>query len=425
MILAPRFTRFTRGPFRLGCLLALITTSAAPAAAGDWPQILGPERNGRVEGEPLLAWPEGGPREAWKYAAGAGFAGPVVAGERVVIFHRQEGEERLEALDLATGRELWRAGFPAEYRPGINPDDGPRCVPLVHDGAVYAFGAAGDVYSVSLADGAKRWTRNLYVDYGGDEGYFGAGSTPIVAGGKLLVNVGGREEAGLVALALDTGRTLWHKTEEGASYSSPVASSVAGKPAAVVSTRMSALAIDPAEGAILFQFPFGKRGPTVNAAMPLIVGDKLFLTASYGIGARCDQLGPGEPRTLWANDETLSSQYNTPIHHGGFLYGIHGREDIGTAELRCVEAATGRVRWSETGFGVAHMIGSGDRLLILKIDGELLLAEAGPEKFTPLARTSLTGEVYRALPALAHGRLLVRSNRGRGDAFQCLELPQK
>src|SRR5206468_8577219 len=199
-------------------------------------------------------------------------------------FHRVGASERVECLDAAGGKSQWKADFPATYKGGIDPDIGPRCVPLLADGVVYVFGAAGDLHSVALDTGKKRWSRSLYADYKGDEGYFGAGSTPILIGGKLLVNVGGRG-AGIVALDPGSGKTLWKSSDEAASYSSPAAAKIGGKEEALFVTRMNCVLADPATGNIAALFPFGKRGPTVNAATPLVFGNKLFVTSSYGVGA--------------------------------------------------------------------------------------------------------------------------------------------
>lgn len=408
----------------LGSVLA-----SGPVGAGDWPQILGPQRNGVASGESLRAtWPAGGPRRQWKVEVGQGYAGPAVVGDRVLIFHRVDNQERLEALAADTGQQLWKADFPANYRGGIDPDKGPRCVPVVHADRVYLHGADGDVHAVELATGRPVWSRKLRQELSGSEGYFGAGSTPIVADGKLLVNVGGRRtNAGLVALSLADGRTAWQATDADASYSSPIplarATGAAAESGSVLFvTRLTAVAVNPGEGTIQFEFPFGQRGPTVNAASPLTFDKYLFLTASYGIGAQLWELRQGQPVQVWANDETLSSQFTTPVHHAGYLYGTHGREDIGTAELRCVAAATGKVQWSRPDFGVAHTILAGDKLLILTTAGRLVLAPTSASGFEPLATAQLVEGVTRALPALAGGRLYFRTSLGQPNELLCYEV---
>jgi outer membrane protein assembly factor BamB len=404
-------------------IAAVVVVVCGTVRAGDWPQILGPNRNGVAEGETLAtSWPEGKPPLKWSVSLGSGFAGPAVVGERVIVFHRVDDVERVEAFDAGSGRSLWQADFEATYRGGINPDTGPRCVPLVHKDRVIVFGAGGDLHCVSLATGMKIWSRSTYADFDGDEGYFGAGSTPIAVGDVVLVNVGGAG-AGLVAFSLADGKTRWKATEERASYSSPTYAEIGGKSHAIFVTRLSTVSVDPATGDVRFQFPFGMRGPTVNAATPLVFdGDKLFVSASYGVGAVLARIGAGEAKTVWSNDESMSSQYTTCVYRDGCLYGVDGREDVGEANLRCIDAKTGKVVWSEDGFGVAHVILAGDKLLAVSNDGRLVIAEAAPTAYRKLAGATLfeePGAVVRALPALSNGRLYVRGNLGGEGKLKC------
>ncbi|MEX2168368.1 MAG: PQQ-binding-like beta-propeller repeat protein [Pirellulales bacterium] len=380
-------------------------------SAGDWPQILGPQRNGRADNESLAeAWPAAGPKSLWRHEVGGGFAGVAVAGDACIVFHRRGDQAIAERLDAVTGQPQWKQSFPTYYVSTIAPDNGPRCVPLIHDDCVYLFGADGDLHALALADGQPRWTRELYRECKSPSGYFGAGSSPIVEGELLLVNVGGKDGHGLVALDRNSGKSLWHKTDEQASYSSPVAATIGDQRHVVFVTRLNVVSVDPRTGAEQFRFPFGMRGPTVNAANPLILGDRLFVTASYGVGARLANISATGVESVWENDDAISSQYTTPIEHDGFLYGIHGRQDAGVAELRCVDLATGTVRWSQPDFGTGNLIVAGDKLLIQKTSGELVLAKIDPERFIPLAtaRVFPAGSVVQALPALASGRLYVR-----------------
>ncbi|QDU95906.1 outer membrane protein assembly factor BamB family protein [Lignipirellula cremea] len=404
--------------------LCLPYASAAPASAGEWPQILGPQRNAQASNETLAArWPATGPKVLWKAKVGDGFAGPVIQGDTVVVFHRVGNNERLEALSIADGSSQWTTDFPASYQARINPDNGPRCTPLIHGDRVYAFGAAGDLYCVDLKSGRKIWTRGLYADYRGDEGYFGAGSTPIVAGDKLIVNVGGaREQAGLVALSLDTGKTVWKGTDEAASYSSPVLANLHGKTLALFITRMHAMGVDPTTGAVRFSVPFGKLGPTVNAASPVVFGDHVFLSSSYGVGSRVIRIpATGEPQEIW-NNEVLASQYSTSIYHDGYLYGSDGREDFHNGQLRCVNALTGEVAWTADEVNVANLILADGKLLIVQVEGEIALAEVTPEAYRPLATARIADGVTRALPALSQGRLFVRLSDRDNSQILCLEV---
>jgi outer membrane protein assembly factor BamB len=406
---------------RLWALIAVASCLASLASAGDWPQILGPHRNGQAENETLLtSWPAAGPAVLWRHQIGAGFAGPAVVGQEVYVFHRVGEFERLEMLNAATGQVAWKADFSASYQGGINPDNGPRCVPLVHGENVYVFGAAGDLSCVARNSGSKKWSRATRTEFQAAEGYFGFGNAPIVVGQVLLANVGGAPDAGIVAFSMQTGETVWKATKEQASYAAPTQAVLDGKLHAVFVTRYNALAIDPDTGAVRFQFPFGQRGPTVNAATPLVFDNQLFLSSNYGIGSVLAKIDSAKPEVVWSSDEALSSQYNTAVYCRDYLYGIHGREDVGRAELRCVEARTGKVAWSVPGFGVAHLILADDKLLVLKVDGTLLLAKPNAMRFTQLAEAHVSENTTRALPALSAGRFYFRDSDGEQGTLTCL-----
>jgi outer membrane protein assembly factor BamB len=394
--------------------------SPGPVAAGDWPQILGPTRNGRAEQESIgEAFPAGGPPTLWQRPVGSGLAGLAVADGTAVVFHRVEDRELVEALDAASGEPRWSRGFPVDYVPTFTDDNGPRCVPLIHAGRVYVFGVQGGLRCLDLKSGRTVWSRETHRDFGAQEGYFGAASTPIVAGERLLVNVGGkRSGAGIVAFDLGTGKTVWKAVQDDASYSSPVAATIDGTRHVLFVTRLKALSIDPAKGAVRFEFPFGHRGPTVNGASPVVLDGHLFVTAHYGVGAVFAKIGKASADQVWASDEVLSSHYATPIAVGGKLYGIHGQERVNPAELRCIDPGTGTVHWTQRDFGYGSLIAADGKLLAVLTSGELVLIRPEPAAYRELARARLLPTTTRALPALAHGRLYVRDER----TLKCFDL---
>ncbi len=170
--------------------------------------------NATAEGERLASsWPATGPAVVWQRPVGHGYSGLAVAGGRAVLFHRLGNEAVAEAIDARSGKTLWKQSFPTNYQTSIAPDDGPRCVPLLHEERVYLFGADGDLHCLRLDSGAVVWSRDADRQYKAPLGYFGAGSTPIVEGGKLLVNIGG-PAAGIVAFSLADGKTVWTATDE-------------------------------------------------------------------------------------------------------------------------------------------------------------------------------------------------------------------
>jgi outer membrane protein assembly factor BamB len=396
--------------------------------AGDWPQILGPHRNGAAADERIAgSWPGNGLKTLWQRDVGQGFAGVAVSRGTAVLFHRVGHQEVVEALVAATGKAIWKSAFPASYVPTFSDDNGPRVVPIITRGRVYAYGAMGNLRSLDLATGKVLWQRNTYEDFNSKkevndeppEGYFGIGSSPIVEGGKIIVNVGGdTQDAGIVAFAADTGRTVWKATAERASYSSPVAVTVGGVRHVVFVTRLNVVSLDPDNGKVRFQFPFGRIGTTVNGASPVLFDGRLFVTASYRIGSLFAKINGGDAEVLWRDPAILASQYTTCVESGGYLFGIHGRQDGPLAELRCFDPRARKILWAVPSFGYATLILAGDKLLILKTDGTLVLAAANRNKYEELARTQVCDNTTRALPALAEGFLYVRDTQ----VLKCVDL---
>jgi outer membrane protein assembly factor BamB len=396
------------------------TFAASTAGAGDWPQILGPHRDGRAEGEQLAeSWLASAPKLVWERPVGRGYAGVAVVGERGVLFHRVENQEVVEAFDVKTGNPSWKYAIPTSYVSGISPDDGPRCVPIISGDRVIAFGVQGNLACLRLADGIKIWAHDTHSEFGVPESYFGAGSSPLVEGDKVIVNVGGaKSEAGVVAFSLDTGKPAWHVLSESASYSSPIAVTLNGVRHVIVETRLRAVSLDPANGQIRFETPFGMRGPTVNGANPTVIGDKLFMTASYGIGAMFAKISDASVEKLWESNDLISSQYATCIADGGVLYGIHGRDDEGRASLRCLDPEKQKVLWEKEDFGYATLLFADGKLLAQKTDGTIVLIKATPTQYTELASAQVFNARTFALPALAAGRLYVRDDH----RLKCLDL---
>lgn len=410
----------------LGCYAVGVTVSEA--GAGDWPQILGPNRNGVAVDERIAAsWPDSGPAVLWQRSAGSGFAGVSVSRGVAVLFHRVDDEEIVEAMKASTGERLWKSSRAAAYAPTYTSDDGPRAPPVIDQDRVYVYGAMGDLRCLDVKTGKTIWERNTYDEFNSKryfrgeppEGYFGLASSPIVEGDKVIANVGGdAKEAGIVAFSVDTGQAIWKATSERASYSSPVATTVEGKCHVIFVTRLNVVSLDPATGSVRFRFPFGRVGPTVNAANPLVLDGHVFVTASYGIGSVLAKIEGEGAEIVWTDPEILASQYTTCVEHNGHLFGINGRQDGPPADLTCFDHKTREVAWTQPSFGYATLLKAGNKLLITKTDGTLVLAAANVDEYEELARARVCETTVRALPALAGGLLYVRDTR----TLKCLDL---
>ena len=399
---------------------AVVSCIAASASLGaqDWPHFLGPGRDGRYTG-PMLSreWDGGTPPELWRRPVGEGFAGPVVVGDRLLLFHRVGDREVIEALAASTGDAIWRYDYPTTYRDDFGFDEGPRSAPVVAGGRVYTFGAQGQLHAVDLESGAGIWSVDTRERFRFRKAFFGAAGSPLVEDGRVIANIGG-PDAGIVAFDADTGEVIWTVAGEEASYSSPVAATFGGARHALFFTRDNLVSLDPEDGRERFRRSWRARiRASVNAATPLVVDDQVFVSAQYGTGAGLFRVTGSGIEELWTSDDVLSNHYATSVHRGGYLYGYHGRQEFGPS-LRAVALDSGEVAWEAARFGGGSVLLAGDLLVLMRETGELMLAEASPEAFTPVARAALLPGTVRAYPALAGGNLYVRN----GDTLLAVTL---
>lgn len=399
-------------------LLVLSATLTSPAA--DWPRFLGPGGDGASPDPVTTAWSAEGPTVRWSREVGSGFSGPIVTGNRVLLHQRRGDEEILQCLDADQGGKLlWSTSQPTGYRDDFGFDNGPRATPAIHGNRVFTFGAEGNLAAFDLDSGKVLWSSPLGRQLGADKGFFGFASSPLATGPLVLVNVGAPNKAGIVAVDSATGQIRWKSTSHAASYSAPILTPLDGAPRAVFFTRAGLAVIDPTNGTLLAEHPWrARQNASVNAASPLAIGtNRIFLTTSYDTGATLLELRDGKVRAVWSNDESLSSHYASVVHRDGLIFGFHGRQETG-ASLRCIDAATGKVRWSKDGLGSGSLLLAGDQLLVLTERGELIVAPAVPDGFRPVARAQVLGSGTRAFPALANGLWFGRDTK----KLVCLDL---
>lgn len=408
---------------KMPLLLVVSLLVRASIFASDWPQFLGPTRNGVYAGGDLAElWPAKGPSVVWKKPVGHGFSGPVVSDGKVILFHRLNDQETIECLDAHNGKGIWSFSYPTTYEDQFGFDDGPRATPTVADGRVYTFGAQGMLHCLDIASGKKLWGVNVQSDFQAGNGFFGMACSPLVEGDAVLLNLGGANGAGVVAFNKTNGKLLWKASDDEASYSSPIAATLGGRRYALFFTRNGLAVTDPVAGGVRFQYAWHSRNRTsVNAATPLIIGDTIFLSACYGTGAILLRLHEHEVEKVWSGDDLLSNHYATSVERNGFLYGIHGRTDPGYRPgptLRCVDLKKRTVCWETDSIGAASITRADNRLLLLTEKGELIEVLATPESFQLKSRAPILTSQTRAFPALADGFFYARSK----EELVCLDL---
>ena len=400
-------------------IASLSLAFALDLRSADWFQFLGPKRNGSCTATNLAAaWPAEGPPVLWQRQVGEGFSGPVVSRSRLILFHRIADRETVECLDARSGKEFWKTGYPSRYQDDFGFDEGPRATPTVAGERVFTFGADGMLHCWAFESGEKKWGVDTRTTFQAGKGFFGMACSPLVDGRAVMVNIGGKDGAGVVAFDQATGEVLWKATADEASYASPVAATMDGRRWVFALTREALTALNPLDGRAIFHYPWRpSMHASVSAATPLIIGDFIFLSACYGAGATLLRFHESGPEKLWSADDALSNHYATSVHHQGFLYGFNGRQEEGCA-LRCVELKTGKVRWSQEGFKAGTVILVNDQLLVLTEKGELLRAPATPARFQASDRAQILPFVVRAYPALSEGLFYARSK----NKLVCLDL---
>jgi outer membrane protein assembly factor BamB len=391
------------------------------AQAADWPVFLGLRQNGTsAETGLLLDWPEKGPPVVWSKRLGRSYSPPVVAQGVLIAFHRIGDEEVIECLDARTGQPRWDFRYPTRYVDRYEYNGGPRSSPAIDGDRVYAYGAEGMLTCLDLAGGKKVWQRALNKELGVPQNFFGVGVPPVIEKDLILINAGGPGGAGVVGISKMTGETVWKTSDQGASYSAPVVSTIRGERMAVFFTGDGLIVIRPDTGKVLHEFPFRSvYRESVNAASPVVVEDVIFLSASYYVGSVALQVPPeGALKCLWRDKKNMQSHWATGIYHGGFLYGIDGRHEQ-ESQMRCLDWKTGAVRWaSPRGLGRTPFIMAQGHFIAMSERGDLVLIEVNPDRFVEKRRVRMLDFPCWAPPVLANGLLYIRNE----TLLLCLDL---
>jgi outer membrane protein assembly factor BamB len=400
----------------LRCLAALVLT-AAVAAAADWPQWLGPNRDG-ASAEKVAAW-KNDLKAQWKKAVGEGHSSPVIANGKVYLHTRvaKEDKEEVTAYDAKTGDLVWtfaydRGDFKGRF--GL----GPRATPTVADGKIYTFGVTGILYCVDAEKGKEVWHVDTLKEFKAKNLGFGMSGSPLVEGDLVLVNVGG-EGASVVAFKKNSGEVAWKTLDDKASYASPIALGKGKERQVVFLTAAGLVSLDPKDGSVYWKEPLVDL-LNESSTTPVRIGDDLLLASSVTFGSMGVRLEPkdGKPSAarLWKNPE-LTCYFSTPVPVGkDYVYMVTGALSLTAAPsstLRCVEAKSGQEKWKKEKVAKYHaaLLRTGDdKLLMLDDNGNLILIDPDPEKYKELARSKVCGQTW-AHPALSDGRVFLRDEK--------------
>lgn len=424
-------------------LLVLTWLALVPSLlrADDWPQWMGPTRDGLWRETGILEkFPENGPKVLWRTPIAGGFAGPAVAAGRIYVTDyatstdfrkvsspssrpRIEGKERIWCLDARTGQVAWKHEYDCQY--AISYPAGPRCTPTVHDGKVYTLGAEGNLFCLDAAKGTVLWSKELKKEYQTATPIWGFCGHPLIDGKKLFCVVGGK---GSVAVAFDkdTGKELWKAVSaEEPGYCPPSIITAGGTRQLLIWDAEKINSLDPETGKVFWSVEL-QADYNMSIMAPRQVGDLLF-AAGYGHKGVLLKLNADKPAAaeVWRGkaSNALYPVNSTPLTVGDILYGVD--QD---GALRAVRMATGERLWESfrptTGKGpvmegTAFLVRNGERWFVFNEKGELILAKLTPRGYEEISRAKVletTGiaprrDVVWSHPAFANRCIFARNDK--------------
>lgn len=415
-ITTPKPAFLPAGAIRLVLLAATTMLAAASSLqAADWPQFLGPHRNGISAETGLLdAWTAGSVAEVWRAEGGVGMSGLAIRDGKLVTLIQNAGRQRIVAHNAATGERLWENPIAPAYRNSMG--DGPRATPTIAGDRVFVFTGEGVLAAVQLADGKTVWKNDVFRAAAGKPAEYGTACSPLVFGELVVVTVGSPAET-IIAYDSKTGKKVWGAGDDPSGYSSPALLDVAGQRQLVAMTGESVLGLQPNTGAALWRYPY-VTAYRCNTATPLAVDGKVFISAGENHGSVLLKLQAAgeafEIREAWQSlgpGSVMRNEWQTSILLDGHLYGF---DNVGSAgqisHLTCIEAATGKRVWQEARFGKGNMISADGKLFMSTMKGEVVIARASPAGYQELGR-KLVIETTRQAPALANGLLYLRDDK--------------
>jgi len=394
-------TRFVMRPSSVLLVSALLLSAAFQATASDWPQWRGPNRDGiSAEKDWNANWPAAGPKQLWKANVGVGLSTVSVSKGRLFTMGNTADVDAVYCLDAETGKEIWKHTYPC---PAKDPNGyhGTRCTPTVDGDRVYSVSRQGQLFCLNAADGKVAWSKDYKTDFGAKVPTWGYAESPLLEGNMLIVQPGG-PGASVVALDKVTGKVIWQNGNDPAAYSSVVSFDAGGQRCLAGLSAVGIVGRSAKDGKELWRHGW-KTSYDVNAATPIVSGDKVFISSGYNRGCALLQFSSNPPKVLWEN-KNMRNHHGTCILVQGYLYGFD------ESELRCLDWNTGEVKWKDGRYGKGTQMLAGDKFIVYSDKGRVAVAEESPAGFKELCGAQvLGGKDTWSMPILANGRLYCRS----------------
>ena len=384
------------------------------AAAADWRQWRGFSRNGlashKVDFDKLPAEL----KAEWSVPVGTGYAAPIVAGDRVFTFTRQQGREVVQALARDTGKPLWRADYAAPFKKNpaaTSMQDGPFATPLLYNNTyLVTWGASGTLSCFEAASGKLLWRNDYSAQQKTDDGFTGAAASPIGNNGRIYLHTGDDRGGKFLALDARTGKQVWAVNPgAGPGYASPVIHNLRGVSMLITLSNASVFAVDESDGRLLWTHPFPDEYKE-NIVTPLADQDRVLVsgvrngTHLLRMELREDKSWQVEP--VWKNAE-VTMYMSSPVLDGDTVYGFSSRKK---GQFVALSLAAGKVLWETPGRDAtsASLIQADNAILATSVEGDLLVLRKNKEKYDPARKYKVAESAVWAHTALAGGEFYVK-----------------
>jgi outer membrane protein assembly factor BamB len=411
--------------FKSMATVVLLTLSAA-ALAADWPNWMGPNHNGAVSDK------LDGARLAveWKADIGIGFSSVTVADGRAYATGWKQGPQDkgkdgscvLCCFDAAKGEKLWELSYPAKKWDSMH-EGGSAATPVVKGKSIFLYSRDGELICVAdKGDKAEiSWQKNLAGQYGAKLPQWGHACSPLVLGELVILDVGGAG-ASTVALKAADGAEAWKSGDQAATYSTPVPFEQGGKTYLAMMKAKSLVVLDAAKGTQVAEHKWQTQYD-INAATPLVVSppapaggaaskpagaSTIFISSGYNHGCALLKFDGQGLTEQWMKKDAMQNQFSNCVLSDGHAYGMTDQ-----GELRCVDLASGEVKWGQKGLKSGGLMLAGQTLVVLADGGELSLVSATPEGYKKLAGEKVLEGKCWTMPTLADGRIYCRNAAGK------------
>ncbi len=420
----------------------IVSLCFALASAADWPQWRGPSRDGQWNETGLIeSFDSRKPAPLWRAEIGPGYNGPVVADGKVFVMDRAaepEESERIHCFDADGGKPVWSYRYPCKYR-NIQYPAGPRAAMLIHHGRAFSLGTMGHLFCLDSDTGQVLWQKDLQTEYRLRIPTWGIAASPLVEGDNLIVLVGGRDGAAVIAFDPITGREIWRALDDPIGYSAPIVIEHGGKRTLVCWTGTRVVGLDPENGKIIWEYPYQHSRMVINMPTPVVKDGFLFVSGFYD-GSLLLKLNPDRTvscvwRRFGPNEQDTDALHcciSTPLLLDEQIYGVDSY-----GQFRCLDRKTGDRIWEDSTavpkarWANIHFVQNGPTTWMFNERGELIMANLSPQGFREISRAKILeptldqldqrGGVCWSHPAFANRRVYARNDR----ELVCVDLAKK